>query len=253
MLPPRPTADELETPQPELPTSNPEFADNVDLKQGPNSKSRFGRIDSSDLADDGFLDSPNRPFHEDDVANALFHHSPLNSSDLDDEDFNNDPFDNDSSYSDPFDSDSFDNEGVNSKVPHHGAAGVPRRQPRYSRMAGYSVTIPARIAYAVITAVIYGLVGMLIDLIIALGRSFLIIGADHSVFWLFAPFAVVIGAMIGTFAMCLTDTDSNNSYRSGRIRLPYLDPQELQQDINRGLGKVVGLLVIIGIMYFLLK
>jgi len=77
----------------------------------------------------------------------------------------------------------------------------------------------------------------------------LIIGANHSVFWLFAPFAFVIGIMVGTFAMCLTDGDSNVSYRNGRIRLPYLDPKMLQQDINRGLIKGTILLGIISLIY----
>ena len=149
--------------------------------------------------------------------------------------------------------DTFNHEDFDMNVQHHGAAAIPHRRPSYSRMAKITekprVCLISRIIYILVTASVYGLVGMILDLISATGRSLLIIGANHSVFWLFAPFAFVIGLMVGTFAMCLTDGDSNVSYRNGRIRLPYLDPKMLQQDINRGLIKGTVLLGIISLIY----
>lgn len=136
---------------------------------------------------------------------------------------------------------------------HHVAAASLDRRTRYSKRAKLSqnpqVSLIARGFYILITATIYGMVGMIIDLLVALGRSLVIIEANDKVFWLFAPFAFVIGTMISTFTMCLTNTDNNVSYRSGRIRLPSLNPKALQQDINRGLIKAAVLSVIIGLAY----
>lgn len=135
----------------------------------------------------------------------------------------------------------------------HVAAANPRRRASSSQRSKLTqnpqVSLLARGLYILITATIYGMVGMIIDLLVAVGRSLVIIGANDKVFWLFAPFAFVIGTMISTFAMCLTDTDNNVSYRNGRIRLPGLDPKALQQDINRGLIKVAVLSTIIVLAY----
>jgi len=226
MLSPRPTSHDAKSSRPESPTFQPQLAEH----NTPMTKSYSQR--TTELTDDTLLESLNDAFADDSLTQEA----------LDADDFT-------------LDNDNIDDFDI--KAQQRSSADIPRRRPRYSRMARTTekprASILARIVYAVITAVVYGLVGMLLDIIVAIGRSLFILGADHSVFWLFSPFAFVIGAMIGTFAMCLTDVDSNTSYRNGRIRLPYLDPKVLQQDINRGLIKGTVLLAVIALAYTALK
>ena len=202
----------------------------------------------TDLTDATLLESLNEAFADDSLINK-----ELSAAHFHEADYTIDNFDS----LDNFNNGDFDNEDFDINAQQHGAAAIPLRRPRYSRMANTieqpRVCIIARIVYILVTASVYGLVGIIMDLIVATGQSLLIIGANHSVFWLFAPFAFVIGIIVGTFAMCLTDGDSNVSYRNGRIRLPFLDPKELQQDIHRGLIKAAVLLAIISLIYILFE
>jgi|26BtaG_2_1085354.scaffolds.fasta_scaffold08230_3 hypothetical protein len=240
MLRQRPTSPNAATLQPYFLISTVQLTEHETAMTKPASKY------PADLTDATLLESLNEAFADDSLISE-----EVKAARLHEADYAIDNFDSFNNF------DNFDNEDLDISAQHHGAAAIPRRRPRYSRMANTTeqprVCIVARIVYILVTASVYGLVGIIMDLIVATGQSLLFIGANHSIFWLFAPFAFVIGIMVGTFAMCLTDGDSNVSYRNGRIRLPFLDPKELQQDIHRRLIKGAVLLAIISLIYILFE
>ena len=123
----------------------------------------------------------------------------------------------------------------------------PRRPARSireirRRQLGKSYQSPfERLLYALLTALLYGFGGLLIDLAIVVIRSIAGMG-NGEIFWLFTPFMLVLGALTGFIVgksagaesvNALNIDDTNNNY--------YLNDHSIRHDIFRGL--IIGIII----------
>lgn len=123
-----------------------------------------------------------------------------------------------------------------------------RRRRHYDAMINDKTRIPVfeRLLYAVITGVLFCLMGIVLDLLITLIRS-LFNNGDGSVFWLFAPLLLVLGALIGGFSGGLAGANSMDMI--GAQPNLKLDEVSIKYDIFRGIG--IGILLF-GLIWLLL-
>ena len=123
----------------------------------------------------------------------------------------------------------------------------PRRPARSireirRRQLGKSYQSPFdRLLYALLNALLYGFGGLLIDLAIVVIRSLAGMG-NGEIFWLFTPFMLILGALMGFIvgksagaesvnALNIDDTDNNH----------YLSDHSIRHDIFRGL--IIGIII----------
>lgn len=126
-----------------------------------------------------------------------------------------------------------------------------RRRRKFDAIYAEKSRIPLheRILYAFITSLLFGLAGVLIDLLITLARS--IIGSgDGSVFWLFTPLLLVIGALIGAFSSSHAGADGMTMV--GASLDPHLDEISIKYEILRGLGIGIFLFALIWLLLLIL-
>ncbi|HCN16941.1 hypothetical protein ACQKEI_09330 [Psychrobacter namhaensis] len=99
-----------------------------------------------------------------------------------------------------------------------------------------------RMLYALLNGVMYGFGGLLIDLAIVVIRSIVGIG-NGEIFWLFTPFMLLLGALMGFSvgksagaesinALNIDETANNNNY---------LNNYSVRHDIFRGL--IIGIII----------
>lgn len=99
-----------------------------------------------------------------------------------------------------------------------------------------------RVLYALLNGVMYGFGGLLIDLAIVVIRSIVGIG-NGDIFWLFTPFMLLLGALMGFIvgksagaesinALNIDETANNNDY---------LNHYSVRHDIFRGL--IIGIII----------
>ena len=123
----------------------------------------------------------------------------------------------------------------------------PRRPARSireirRRQLGKSYQSPFdRLLYALLNALLYGFGGLLIDLAIVVIRSIAGMG-NGEIFWLFTPFMLILGALMGFIvgksagaesvnALNIDDTGNNH----------YLSDHSIRHDIFRGL--IIGIII----------
>ena len=124
----------------------------------------------------------------------------------------------------------------------------PRRPARSikeirQRQSGTShQSLSERLTHALLNGLMYGFGGLLIDLAIVVIRSVLGMG-NGEIFWLFTPFMLILGAIMGLIvgksagaesvnALHIDESSSNNAY---------LNDYSVRHDVFRGL--VIGIII----------
>lgn len=99
-----------------------------------------------------------------------------------------------------------------------------------------------RILYALLNGVMYGVGGLLIDLAIVVIRSIAGIG-NGDVFWLFTPFMLVVGAIMGFIVGKNAGAESVNALNINETanHNAYLNDYSIRHDIFRGL--IIGIII----------
>ena len=99
-----------------------------------------------------------------------------------------------------------------------------------------------RLVYALLNGLMYGFGGLLIDVVIVVVRSIADIG-NGEIFWLFAPFMLVLGVIIGLVVGKNAGAESVNALHIDETanHNPYLDDTSISHDIFRGL--IVGIAI----------
>ncbi|WP_201614132.1 hypothetical protein [Psychrobacter sp. JCM 18902] len=111
------------------------------------------------------------------------------------------------------------------------------------RQLGESYQSPFdRILYALLNGVMYGVGGLLIDLAIVVIRSIAGIG-NGDVFWLFTPFMLVVGAIMGFIVGKNAGAESVNALNINETtnHNAYLNDYSIRHDIFRGL--IIGIII----------
>lgn len=111
------------------------------------------------------------------------------------------------------------------------------------RQLGKSYQSPFdRILYALLNGVMYGVGGLLIDLAIVVIRSIAGIG-NGDVFWLFTPFMLVVGAIMGFIVGKNAGAESVNALNINATanHNAYLNDYSIRHDIFRGL--IIGIII----------
>ena len=111
------------------------------------------------------------------------------------------------------------------------------------RQLGESYQSPFdRILYALLNGVMYGVGGLLIDLAIVVIRSIAGIG-NGDVFWLFTPFMLVVGAIMGFIVGKNAGAESINALNINETanHNAYLNDYSIRHDIFRGL--IIGIII----------
>ena len=111
------------------------------------------------------------------------------------------------------------------------------------RQLGKSYQSPFdRILYALLNGVMYGVGGLLIDLAIVVIRSIAGIG-NGDVFWLFTPFMLVVGAIMGFIVGKNAGAESINALNINETanHNAYLNDYSIRHDIFRGL--IIGIII----------
>ena len=111
------------------------------------------------------------------------------------------------------------------------------------RQLGKSYQSPFdRILYALLNGVMYGIGGLLIDLAIVVIRSIAGIG-NGDVFWLFTPFMLVVGAIMGFIVGKNAGAESINALNINETanHNAYLNDYSIRHDIFRGL--IIGIII----------
>ena len=111
------------------------------------------------------------------------------------------------------------------------------------RQLGKSYQSPFdRILYALLNGVMYGVGGLLIDLAIVVIRSIAGIG-NGDVFWLFTPFMLVVGAIMGFIVGKNAGAESVNALNINETanHNAYLNDYSIRHDIFRGL--IIGITI----------
>lgn len=111
------------------------------------------------------------------------------------------------------------------------------------RQLGKSYQSPFdRILYALLNGVMYGVGGLLIDLAIVVIRSIAGIG-NGDIFWLFTPFMLVVGAIMGFIVGKNAGAESVNALNINETanHNAYLNDYSIRHDIFRGL--IIGIII----------
>ena len=111
------------------------------------------------------------------------------------------------------------------------------------RQLGKSYQSPLdRILYAFLNGLMYGAGGLLIDLAIVVIRSIAGIG-NGDVFWLFTPFMLVVGAIMGFIVGKNAGAESINALNINETtnHNAYLNDYSIRHDIFRGL--IIGIII----------
>lgn len=98
-----------------------------------------------------------------------------------------------------------------------------------------------RLLYALLNALLYGVGGLLIDLAIIVIRSIAGMG-NGEIFWLFTPFMLILGALMGFIVGKSAGAESVNALNiddTGNNR--YLSDHSVRHDVFRGL--VIGIII----------
>ena len=123
----------------------------------------------------------------------------------------------------------------------------PRRPARSireirRRQLGKSYQSPLeRLLYALLNGLMYGFGGLLIDLAIVIIRSIAGMG-NGEIFWLFTPFMLILGALMGFIVGKSAGAESVNALNiddTGNNR--YLSDHSVRHDVFRGL--VIGIII----------
>lgn len=107
-----------------------------------------------------------------------------------------------------------------------------------------------RLIYALLNGLMYGFVGLLIDISIVVIRSIMDIG-NGQMLWLFAPFMLALGALIGLIFGKSAGADSVNALSSDDTDYhhPYIDDYAVRHDVFRGIA--IGI-VIFGLIWLIM-
>ena len=123
----------------------------------------------------------------------------------------------------------------------------PRRPARSireirQRQLGKSYQSPIdRLLYALLNSLIYGIGGLLIDLAIVVIRSIAGIG-NGEIFWLFTPFMLILGALMGFIVGKNAGAESINALNIDETsNNTYLSDYSIRHDIFRGL--IIGIII----------
>ena len=111
------------------------------------------------------------------------------------------------------------------------------------RQLGKSYQSPlARLLYALLNGLMYGVGGLLIDLAIVVIRSIAGIG-NGEIFWLFTPFMFILGALMGFIVGKSAGAESVNALHSNEAgnSNAYLSDYSIRHDIFRGL--IIGIII----------
>lgn len=103
-------------------------------------------------------------------------------------------------------------------------------------------SLSERLIHALLNGLMYGFGGLLIDLAIVVIRSMFGIG-NGEIFWLFTPFMLILGALLGLIvgksagaesvnALNIDETTNNNAY---------LNDYSVRHDVFRGL--IIGIII----------
>lgn len=137
---------------------------------------------------------------------------------------------------------------MKSPNPKTNTSNRPRRPARSikeirQRQSGTShQSLSERLTHALLNGLMYGFGGLLIDLAIVVIRSVLGMG-NGEIFWLFTPFMLILGAIMGLIvgksagaesvnALHIDESNSNNAY---------LNDYSVRHDVFRGL--VIGIII----------
>ena len=135
------------------------------------------------------------------------------------------------------------------KAPNDKTASLnrPRRPARSireirQRQLGKSYQSPIdRLLYALLNGLIYGVGGLLIDLAIVVIRSIAGIGSGE-IFWLFTPFMLILGALMGFIVGKNAGAESVNALNIDETGdNAYLSDYSIRHDIFRGL--IIGIII----------
>lgn len=125
--------------------------------------------------------------------------------------------------------------------PHFGLQSHKQKTPVVERMI-----------YALLTAIIFSLIGILSDLLIALVRS-LINYELCSIFWIFTPLLLVVGAIIGACSGNLAGINWLDGLNTKQNKTLLLNKQAIRHDIFRVLTAGLFLLGLIWVVSSLLS
>ena len=138
-------------------------------------------------------------------------------------------------------------------IGHHSRHGMRSVREIRQRRSGNRYQSPLnRIVYALLSSLMYGFIGLVIDLAIVIIRSLANVG-NGEVFWLFAPFMLVLGAIIGF----ITGKNAGaNSMEALPIKqgnhLAHNDDYSVRHDVFRGLGIGIVIFPIIWLIMMLI-
>lgn len=124
----------------------------------------------------------------------------------------------------------------------------PRRPARSireirRRQLGKSYQSPLeRLLYALLNGLMYGFGGLLIDLAIVVIRSLAGMG-NGEIFWLFTPFMLVLGALIGFIVVKSAGAESVNALHNDETgnNNAYLNDYSIRHDVFRGI--IIGIII----------
>lgn len=123
----------------------------------------------------------------------------------------------------------------------------PRRSARSireirQRQLGKSYQSPLdRLLYALLNGLMYGVGGLLIDLAIVVIRSIAGMG-NGEIFWLFTPFMLILGALMGFIVGKSAGAESVNALNIDETNdNAYLSDYSIRHDIFRGL--IIGIII----------
>lgn len=132
--------------------------------------------------------------------------------------------------------------------------GRPRRPARSireirQRQRGDAYQSPLdRLFYALLSGLMYGVGGLIIDFTIVIVRSLLNVG-NGEVFWLFTPFMLILGIIIGFMAGKNAGAISMDALPAGRENhLNHIDDNSIIHDVFRGLGFGIAIFAVLWFM-----
>ena len=99
-----------------------------------------------------------------------------------------------------------------------------------------------RLVYALLNGLMYGFGGLLIDLAIVVIRSLAGMG-NGEIFWLFTPFMLVLGALIGFIVGKSAGAESVNALHNDKDgnNNAYLNDYSIRHDVFRGI--IIGIII----------
>ena len=116
------------------------------------------------------------------------------------------------------------------------------REIRRRRLGKRYQSPMSRLFYALLNGLLYGFGGLIIDLAIVVIRSIMGIGSGD-IFWLFTPFMLVIGAIMGFIVGKNAGAESVNALNINETanHNAYLNDYSIRHDIFRGL--IIGIII----------